>query len=274
MWYRVQQEPDDVAVPVVDVVPTDDVVPVIVEDVPVMHGVAMKGVIVIGAGETVIVVVTGAAGLIVRGVGGGLSPPDPSSVEPSGTPRRPTAMEAMPVGDDADAAGCASDMLPATEQVPETVPLTPPPSKVDVEIDVPALDIPDPVEVADIALPMEVPVVELLMLVVSPVLEVPSPKDACGIEPPMPEHALALPVVSASGEAPTTSGLVPGVAIAVAPRGMPVGATGAPGPMPSGDVMPTAGVGLPPICAKTGWLPTSVAAIAIINGRFIITGFL
>jgi hypothetical protein len=175
----------------------------------------------------------------------------------------------MPVGDDDDAAGWASDMLPATEQVPETVPLSPPPSKVDVEADVPALDIPDPVEVPDIALPMEVPVVELPMPVAIPVLEVPSPKDACGIEPPMPEHALALPVVSAIGEAPTTSGLTPGVAIAVAPRGIPAGATGEPGPIPSGDVMPTAGVGLPPICARPGSLPKIVAAIAIITARFI-----
>jgi hypothetical protein len=268
VWCRVQQDPDDVAVPVVDVVP------VIVEDVPVMHGVVGAGekviVVVIGAGETVIVVVTGAAGLIVMGVGGGLSPPAPISVEPSGTPRRPMATEAIPVGDDTEAAGWASDALPATEQVPEPVPLRPPPSKVDG----PALDIPDPVEVPDIALPMEVPVVELPMPVPIPALEVPSPKDACGIEPPMPEHALALPVVSAIGEAPTASGLVPGVAIAVAPRGIPVGATGEPGPMPSGEVMPTAGVGLPPICAKTGWLPTSVTTIATINGRFIITGFL
>lgn len=175
----------------------------------------------------------------------------------------------MPVGDDAEAAGWTSELLPTTEQVPETVPARPPPSKVKADVDMPALDIPVPVDVPVMELPMEVPVAALPM----PVVEVPKPKDACGIEPPMPEQAVPLPVVSAIGEAPDVRGLVPGVAIAVAPKGIPVGATGEPGPMPSGEVAPTAETGLPPIiCAKPGWLPKSVATIATINGRLTITG--
>jgi hypothetical protein len=48
----------------------------------------------------------GADGLMVEISGMGLSPPTPSSVEPIGIPTRPTADgEAMPVGDEADAAG-------------------------------------------------------------------------------------------------------------------------------------------------------------------------
>jgi hypothetical protein len=231
------------------------------------HGVA-------GAGVTVALIVgvliptvgrvdVGAIGLIVVRVGGGLRPPAPSSVEPIGTPSRPTAMEAMPVGDDADAAGWARVPLPITAHEPETVPAMPPPSKVDIPTPVPAMELP----IVPVMEPLpEVPVVVLPEPPIA-VLEVDRPKDAWGIEPPMPEHAVAMPVV-ASGDVPDPTGLVPGVVSAVAPSGIPVGATGAPGPMPSGDVMPTAGVGLP-ICAKTGLLPQSAATVATINLRFI-----
>lgn len=256
------------------------------------HGVdpvTVAGATMLGVdGATVSVVLAGAAGLIVIKLDGGLRPPAPSSVEPIGIPSLPTATEAMPVGDDDDAAGWPREtVLAAVEQAPETVPANPPPSKVDIGVDVPALGSPRPVDALAVELPMPamapvmeppvVPVIELpteVPVVVLPmppiaVLAVDRPKDACGIEPPMPEHAVTLPV-GAIGDAPDASGLVPGVAIAVAPRPIPAGATGAPGPMPSGDVMPRAGVGLPPMtCARPGSLPKSVAAIATINARFI-----
>jgi hypothetical protein len=48
----------------------------------------------------------GADGLGARTSGMGLKPPTPSSVEPSGMPTRPTTDDgAIPVGDEADAAG-------------------------------------------------------------------------------------------------------------------------------------------------------------------------
>jgi hypothetical protein len=69
------------------------------------------------------------------------------------------------------------------------------------------------------------------------------------MEPPMPEHCVAVPI----DDVPSI-GLTPGVLSSVAPKGMPVAATGEPGPMPSGEVAPMLGTGLPipPTCAKAG----------------------
>ena len=53
---------------------------------------------------------------------------------------------------------------------------------------------------------------------------------------------------------PSVSGLSPGDVSSVAPKGIPVGGTDAPGTMPSGEVaaMPGIGLPIPPICAKAG----------------------
>jgi hypothetical protein len=48
------------------------------------------------------------------------------------------------VGDEADAAGPAKELLPIVGQVPDAVPVVPPPSKVEVELGVPAVDVPVP----------------------------------------------------------------------------------------------------------------------------------
>jgi hypothetical protein len=157
---------------------------------------------------------TGADGLMVRATDGGLRPPAPNSVVPSGIPTRPTDdADPIPVGEEADAAGPANELLLVVAQVPDAVPTLPPPSKVDVAV------------------------IELSVPDVVPVVEVVRPKDACGIEPPMPEHGVL--AVSPSGDVPDDVGLTPGDASSVAPRGIPVGAIGEPGPMPSGDVMPS-----------------------------------
>jgi hypothetical protein len=198
-------------------------------------------------------VIRGNDGFVVRATDGGLRPPTPSSVAPSGIPTRPTdGTEPIPVGDEAvDAAGPAKELLPNVGQVPDAVPvmLMPPPSNGKVELDVPMPD-------------------------VVPMLELTAPKDACGIEPPMPEHVVMLPVVAPIGDAPI--GLTPGDASSVAPRGMPAGATREPGPMPSGDVMPSGeGPGvmpIPPICADAEPQPHRTAVIATINKR-VIAGF-
>lgn len=199
--------------------------------------------------------VTGAVGLRVRATDGGLRPPAPSSVEPSGIPTRPTDDTApIPVGEEAEAAGPAKELVLVVTQVPDAVPMVPPPSKTEFEPDVPALDVP---------VPEDVPVIELSVTDVVPVVV---PKDACGIEPPMPEHSVL--AVSPIGDVPDVVGLTPGDASSVAPRGMPVGATAAPGPMPSGDVMPSGGPG--EICAKAEPHPKRTAAVAVIAKRVIV----
>jgi hypothetical protein len=187
-------------------------------------GIATRGVIVI----------RGADGLGVRRLGRGLRPPTPSSVEPIGIPTLPTDdTEPIPVGDEAIAAGPAKEPLALAAQSPDALPAIPPPSKS-------AVAVPDP------------PVVELPMPEDAPADEAPTPKDACGSEPPMPPHVVPLLVEGAMGEVPDIIGLTPGDASSVAPMGILAGATGEPGPTPSGDVMPSEGPGemlIPPTCA-------------------------
>jgi hypothetical protein len=180
----------------------------------------------------------GADGLGVRTSGGGLRPPAPSSVEPSGIPLRPTVDAApIPVGDEADAAGPDKGLLVIPAQVPDAVPAVPPPSKMLVEPDVPA---------AEVAMPEDV-----------------------GL--PKPEHAL--PVAGPKGDMPDVIGLTPGDARSVAPRGIPVGATAGAGPMPSGDVMPSGDapgdVPIPPTCATAEPQLRRPATIAAIKKRVI-----
>jgi hypothetical protein len=192
-------------------------------------------------GQGVPNVESGADGLGVRTSGGGLRPPTFSPVEPKGMPTRPTAdADPIPVGDEADAAGAIDEPLAA--QVPDAVPPRPPPSKTVVEPDVPG-----------IAMPVELPTASA------------------------PEHAVAPPIAGTTGEAPDVIGLTPGDASSVAPSGIPVGATGAAGPMPSGDVMPSGDgpgdVASPPICADAGPQPNNAAVIATIDRR-VMSGLL
>jgi len=186
---------------------------------------------------------TGAVGLGVRTTVGGLRPPAPSSEEPSGIRTRPTDdTDPMPVGEEADVAGPAKELLLVAAQVPDAVPTVPPPSKTEFEPDVPALDI---------SVPDVVPVVEVVR-----------PKDVSGIEPPMPEHSVL--AGSPSGDVPDVVGLTPGDASSVVPIGMPVGATGEPGPMPRGDVMPSGD------CAKAAPQLNRTAAVVTITKRVIV----
>jgi hypothetical protein len=68
---------------------------------------------------------------------------------------------------------------------------------------------------------------------------------------PMVEHVVLLLGIAIVPVASPGAGLTPGDAISVEPRGMPVGETAEPVPMPSGEVAPMVGVGLaiPLICA-------------------------
>lgn len=74
----------------------------------------------------------------------------------------------------------------------------------------------------------------------------------CDVGPPAPEQPL-MPI-AADG-----AGLVPGIVISVAPSGMPVGATGTPGAMASGDVGPS-DEGPTATCAQTEPQPRREAA--------------
>jgi hypothetical protein len=68
---------------------------------------------------------------------------------------------------------------------------------------------------------------------------------------PTAEHVVPTPAIPA---VPSVSGLSPGDASSVAPKGNPVGGTDAPGIMPSGEVaaIPGVGVPIPPTCEKAG----------------------
>jgi hypothetical protein len=163
--------------------------------------------------------VTGAERFGFRATDGGLRPPPPSSVEPSGIPAGPT-VDPGPM-DEAKGGDAVADAA----QAPGAVALMPPPSK-SVLLDSPLIEL---------AVPADVPVVKPPMPADVPVTGLPMAADAGADEAPA--H-----VAPTKGAAPEVVGLTPGVASSVAPRGIPVCPTGALG-MPSGDVMPSAGRG-------------------------------
>jgi hypothetical protein len=227
-----------VALPDVDMLPIVDVVPI----VEVLPNVVIGTKVVVGT------------------VNMGLTPPAPSSVAPIVIPVRPTA-----VGDEADAAAPAKELPAVVGQMPDAVPAMPPPSNTVVDTEVPAVEVPMPDDipviepVIELPVPDDVPMVELPMVLT----------DDCAIEPPEPLHAGRVPVVATVD---VTGGLMPGDPSCVAPRGMLVGGTGDPGPMPSGDVMPSGeGPGaIPPTCAKAEPQLNRTAAVVVTTKRVIV----
>jgi hypothetical protein len=210
------------------------------------------------------VVVVGTDVLGVMGMGGGLSPPAPSSLEPSGIPTRATDDPVpMPLGDEADPAGPAKEPPAATPHVPEAVPVIPPPSNTGALADTPVLDTMLPDEpLIELSIPEEVVVPEIPE---EGVPETAVPKDACGSEPPMPAHVVV--AIGAIGDVPDVIGLKPGDAISVAPSGKPVGGTGALAPKPSGVVKPSGdGVGT---CATADVQPKRAAVAPAMMARVI-----
>ena len=158
-------------------------------------------------------VMAGADPFGLRATDGGLKPPPPNSVEPSGIPTMPTD-DPGPI-DEARGGDAVADAA----QPPGMLPAIPPPSKGDAVPDVPGTDPPD------------APVTGLPMLGGVPVIGLPMAANGGADE----TH-----VAPSIGEAPDVVGLTPGVASSVAPRGIPVCPTGAFG-IPSGDVMPSGG---------------------------------
>src|SRR5262252_7715296 len=127
--------------------------------------------------------VTGADGFGLRATDGGLRPPPPSSVEPSGIPARPTD-EPGPI-DEARGADAVADAA----QAPGALAAIPPPSK---------------------SVGLDSPGIELAMPADAPVIGPPTPADAGADEAP----AHGAPI---KGAAPDVVGLTPGVASSVAP---------------------------------------------------------
>ena len=168
-------------------------------------------------------------------------------------PTRPTVDRVPRVGEEADAVGLEDAVVVSLTQVPEAVPDTPMPSNRGVgAIVVPVMTVLEPA--------IEVPALGF------PGLEADGWADA-----PIPEHVEAA-VIEPSADVPAAAGLTPGVDSSVAPSGTPVAPTGAPGPMPSGEVTPSE-AGAPvimPTCAIAGQLHSESQAAAIIKLAFMV----
>jgi hypothetical protein len=165
----------------------------------------------------------GADAFGLRATDGGLKPPPPSSVEPSGIPTIPTD-DPGPIDE-----AMGGDAVADAAQAPGALAAIPPPSKGAVP-EVPVTEPPMPADAPVTGLPVlgDVPVVELP-------IKLPMAADG-GVDETAPHVAPSI------GEVPDVVGLTPGVASSVAPRGTPVCPTGAFG-MPSGDVTPSGGRG-------------------------------
>jgi hypothetical protein len=90
-------------------------------------------------------------------------------------------------------------------------------------------------------------------------------------EVPMVEHVAPLLGIAIVPVASVGAGLTPGDAISVEPKGMPVGDTVEPVPMPSGEVAPMVGVGLaiPLTCAMAALQTTSAGRIVAIHDNLM-----
>jgi hypothetical protein len=175
----------------------------------------------------------------------GLTPALPISTEPNGIPVR-----AAPEGDGDDMT--EDDEAPGLEPQIAAVPV-----------------------LLDTVIPMSVPVpTGAPMPVLNALVPAPIPPPSKTLLVPglpVASRAMAEHVLPKPGKAigPVGAGLSPGDASSVAPMGMPVGATGEPGAMPSGEValMPGVGMPAPPTCANTGVPPSRADSIAEINTR-------
>jgi len=209
----------------------------------------LEGVVMPLSGVSALI--TGAEGLGLSATDGGLRPPPPSSVEPSGIPAGPT-VDPGPI----EANG--GDAVADAAQAPCALAAMPPPSK-SALLDSPGIEL---------AMPAAVPVVEppitadASAIGLAVVVKLPMAADA--------GDALAH-VAPSKGAAPDVVGLTPGVANSVAPKGIPVCPTGALG-MPSGDVMPNAGSGETFMRAWAWAEPQPRRTVAVATAKRVIMG--
>jgi len=199
----------------------------------------------VGIVGTNVVVPTVGKTLIVGTAAAELTPRLPISIDPSGIPVRappPGVVGDVDVGAEEEAMLLEPEPhipdMPEVSSIPDVV------------------DIPDIAAVAGAAVPAATPPPSKLVV---------DPNIVDG-EVPKVEHVALLPGVEI---VPVTMGpgLIPGEAISVEPRGMPVGETAEPVVMPSGEVAPMVGVGLaiPLTCAMAALQTTSVGRSAAIN---------
>jgi hypothetical protein len=189
--------------------------------------------VVDGNGLAAVVDGNGLVAMLGAGTSGiGLTPPLPISKEPNGIPVR-----GAPPGVVGDVAANVEALLP--EVVPHGA---------DIAV-LPGIDIP---------VPMPIP----------PPSKVVLEPDIPDVVLPVTVHGVPLAVIPT---VPLGSGLTPPVASPVAPKGIPVGGTCEPGIMPSGEVAPMLGVGLPipPTCAKAEPQPKRIATAETITKRVI-----
>jgi hypothetical protein len=179
------------------------------------------------------------------------------SVDPIGIPVRatpPGAVGAVDVGVD--------DEVMLIEPEPH-IPDDPDVSSIPELVDIPDAADPDDIDVADVAT-----VEDVVPVGVPPPSKVEvDPNISAGAVPTV-EHDVPLlaivPVVEVG------IGLTPREAISVEPIGIPVMPTGAPGPLPSGEVMPSEGVAVTvPTWAMAGLQHNKGQAVATIRKGFI-----
>jgi hypothetical protein len=203
-------------------------------------------------------------------------------------PTKPTVGDTLNVG---TAAAELTPRLPISMD-PNGIPVRAPPPGVvgDVEVGVeeeamllePEPHIPDIPEVSSIPDVVDIPDVAMLpdvAAVAGPTAPVAIPPPSKLVvdpnidegEVPKVEHVVPLLGIEIVPVTPVGAGLTPGDAISVEPRGMPVGETVEPAPMPSGEVAPRVGVGLaiPLTCAMAPWQTSSAGRIVTINESFI-----
>jgi hypothetical protein len=220
--------------------------------IPVMGSVAAGMVVVFGAGS----VTAGTVGNVEAMVGvtvmvgtaaAELTPRLPISVEPIGMPVRGTPPGV--VGDvGVDDAARLPDPAPHMLWVP------------DVSIRADVGGIPDDDCIAIVLCGVTVPTG------MPPPSKLDADPNIVDGAVPMVEHTVP-PMMPVEGSG---AGLTPGEVISVAPNGMPVPPTGAPGTMPSGEVAESEGVGITAACCAMAWLQSSAEAVVIIRKRFMV----
>jgi hypothetical protein len=157
-----------------------------------------------------------------------LTPRLPISVEPNGIPVR-----APPPGVVGDVGVDDEAILPEPEpHIPDSPEVSSIPDVADIADDDDIPDVPDIAAVAGDVVPIAVP-----------------PPSKVAVDPYIPdgevpkvEHVVPLLGIAMVPVTPVGAGLTPGEAISVEPIGIPVPPTDPPGPLPSGEVMPSEGV--------------------------------
>ena len=191
---------------------------------------------------------------------GEVTPRLPISMDPNGIPVRATPPGVVGAED----AAMLLEPEPHIPDMPEVCSIsevvdTPDVAEIADDVDSPGeVVIPAAAAVAGAAVPRAIPPPSKLAL--DPNID----DDAV----PMVEHAALLFGIEIVPVASPGAGLTPGDAISVEPNGMPVGETGEPVvAMPSGEVVPTVGVGVTMAltCAVAALQTTSVERIAAIN---------